>query len=182
MKIKKIISNVAKILGLDDVVELVENRASIKTIQENVNYSLLLRCTSLIVANISANFVQNVTMQSFDATDGVINLSEFSQPVQSIKQVVVNGRVVDHWLYHDKLVVPKGYVIVYFTFVPKIETGEEKVLKSLPNQVLEYGILAEYAFVSGMFNEGKVWNEKFLEMMFGIKNRTGVAVKMPISF
>ncbi|MCL2851072.1 MAG: hypothetical protein FWE01_01785 [Firmicutes bacterium] len=184
MRIKNIISNVAEVLGLSDVVEFVQGGATIAQLRENMNYASLLRCASLVVSNISANHSETIARQSFDmtGTDGVILFDSFKENVQSIKQVTQRGRVVEYGLYHDRLVVPKVLVEITFAFTPSIVTGNEHNPFKLPHQVLEYGILAEYAFISGMFNEGRIWNEKFLEMIFGAKHRTGKAACMPTSF
>lgn len=40
----------------------------------------------------------------------------------------------------------------------------------LQNATLVYGILAEYAFVAGMFNEWKVWQEKYRAGLFQAEN------------
>lgn len=41
---------------------------------------------------------------------------------------------------------------------------------NLDQATLVYGILAEYAFVAGMFNEWKVWQEKYNAGLFKAKN------------
>lgn len=43
---------------------------------------------------------------------------------------------------------------------------------------LVYGILSEYAFVAGMFNEWKVWQAKYNEGLFKAKN--GQSRVMPV--
>ncbi|MCM1404095.1 MAG: hypothetical protein NC133_01105 [Prevotella sp.] len=40
----------------------------------------------------------------------------------------------------------------------------------LDNATLVYGILSEYAFVAGMFNEWKVWQEKYNAGLFKAQN------------
>ena len=40
----------------------------------------------------------------------------------------------------------------------------------LDKATLVYGILAEYAFVAGMFNEWKVWQEKYNAGLFKAQN------------
>ena len=40
----------------------------------------------------------------------------------------------------------------------------------LDKATLVYGVLAEYAFVAGMFNEWKVWQEKYNTGLFKARN------------
>ena len=48
----------------------------------------------------------------------------------------------------------------------------------LDNATVVYGILAEYAFVAGMFNEWKVWQEKYNAGLF--KAQRGKSRIMPV--
>ena len=48
----------------------------------------------------------------------------------------------------------------------------------LDNATVVYGILSEYAFVAGMFNEWKVWQEKYNAGIF--KARNGKSRILPI--
>lgn len=41
---------------------------------------------------------------------------------------------------------------------------------NLDNSTLVYGVLAEYAFVAGMFNEWKVWQDKYQTGLLKAKN------------
>ncbi len=45
-------------------------------------------------------------------------------------------------------------------------TNIEPADYGLDNATLVYGILSEYAFVAGMFNEWKVWQEKYNAGLF----------------
>ncbi len=52
-------------------------------------------------------------------------------------------------------------------------TDTHQVLKTetgVSNSVLVYGILAEYAFVAGMFNEWKIWDKKYKDGLFEVKS------------
>ena len=67
--------------------------------------------------------------------------------------------------------------------VPVFTTGDEvNPFKKLGNTALEYGILAEFAFINGMFNEAQVWNEKLEKQLFHRIHKTGRSLKMPRSF
>ncbi len=48
----------------------------------------------------------------------------------------------------------------------------------LDKATLVYGVLAEYAFVAGMFNEWKVWQEKYNTGLF--KARNGKSRILPV--
>lgn len=131
MKISEIIKNAATILGLTDVVDVIDN-GSIQQRLVNTNFRILLRATNLVLASL------------------VMNHAPLKQPDNK--------------------------------FVSNIVDGEEENPFDLPPQTLEYGILAEYAFITGMFNEAQVWRIKMGEMLFSAKHKTGESKTMPPSF
>ncbi|MCL2587469.1 MAG: hypothetical protein FWE31_04510 [Firmicutes bacterium] len=65
-----------------------------------------------------------------------------------------------------------------YSDIPVIKTGNERFKFEFAPAVLEFGILSEYAFINGMFNEAQVWNEKMRELLFNKME----SVTMPASF
>ena len=179
MKFKQIIKNVAVILGLSDVVSLVNdtlkhNSQNAKAeLRGNINFAVLLRCVNFVVANIATNYFPLVARQSFVVTNGRIRLSEFEKPLVSIRQIARNGREVEHKLHSGYINVPNGNLHVEYSYMPQIKTGEEQNPFEITPSAIEYGILSEYAFISGMMNEATVWNGKFTELLFNAKRGRG---------
>ena len=58
--------------------------------------------------------------------------------------------------------------------IPVIKTGDELFSFEFSPAVLEFGIMAEYAFINGMFNEAQVWTEKMREILFNETSRVKV--------
>ncbi len=73
-------------------------------------------------------------------------------------RLVLNGLIGD-WVVTDSTrITPEDY--------------------GLDRATLVYGVLAEYAFVAGMFNEWKVWQEKYNSGLF--KAQHGKSRVMPV--
>gem|GEM_PF-1781686 len=186
MKFKQIISNVAEMLGLNDVVDLINDGSNVTVLNDNMNYRLLLRCTSLVVANLATHYSELTTTQRITAQSGRINFSSFDNPPTSIKEVRrTTGERVRFATFIDHIALTNigtGSFDVTYTYVPKIVTGNELNPFPLPSAAIEYGIMAEYAFIQGMLSEAQIWNEKFTEMIFSVKRKCGKSLKMPRSF
>jgi len=184
MKFKQIIKNTAEILGLSDVVELINEDATIEELNNNSNYRLLLRCSALVVANLATHYSELTATQRFNVSvGGRIDFSSFDNPPISIKSARQNGERVRFTTFIDHIIVPRtGQVDVVYTYLPKVTTGDEINPFPIPHATIEYGILAEYAFIQGMMCEAQVWNAKFGEMLFSVKQKNGKSIKMPESF
>jgi hypothetical protein len=180
MRVKKIIRDAAEILGLTDVAVLVDNGADESELRENSNYRVLLRCLNLVSANISSNYIDCIATQKFEVMNGRIEIKDFKRTFLKVKEVRVGRGQVSHELFIGFIRVPRGSVTVTYACVPEFKTANESArILGLPAGTIVYGLLAEYAFVSGMFNEAKVWNEKFEQLLFGKRN-TGRARVMPL--
>ena len=166
MKVKNIIADCAQILGLGDVGE------------DSPDYSILFRCANLVAANAASSYLECIETKSFHAPTGRIEFSEFNRQVLQIKEVKMNGAVVRHELFMGFIMVPSGTVDVTYSFIPVFEDGEDEAgIVPMSGSAFVYGILAEYAFISGMFNEAKVWNQKFEDIVYG-EGKTGRARKI----
>jgi len=179
MTIKQIIKNCGVILGLDDVAN-----------GSGMNWDVLLRCASLVVANIAAKHVALQTTEVHSPLGHRVNLAALAQPLFSVVSVTRAGRNVSFGLHLDHIAVAPPSspheigvpVTITYTYMPKIKTGAERNPFDLPPAVLEYGILAEYAFINGMTSEALVWNQKMSDIMFDAKRITGRTKTMPSAF
>jgi len=170
--IKEIINNAATMLGLGDVAS-----------GAGQNFEMLLRCAGLVVANIAS---KHSRLQATEIIPNVplngILLSTLSQPLVSVVSVTQAGRPVDYTLSVDRIMTPRGRVTITYNFVPKIKTGDELNPFPLPAEVIEYGVMSEYCFAVGMFNEAQVYRAKMGELMFGAQQLSGTNKTIASSF
>jgi len=178
MQLKKIIANVATILGLSDVAELTEGQATDTELMANTNYNILFRCANLVAANVAGNYRDCIATQQFTVTDNKIEFSQFGNNFLKATEIKCNGTPADFDIYINFLKVPNGTVNVTYAYIPVFESGDDETRNVLADGAFTYGILAEYSFISGMFNEAKIYNAKFEELLFGM-SKTGRFGKMP---
>ena len=155
MKLKDIISSASEILGLGG--------------EED---AILLRCANLVAATVAANYISCAYTQDFENPTGKIDYKEFEKPPIRIRAVKKGGAVVAHKTFLGYLRVPFGRITIDYDFIPRYEDTEDEVaFPGLSAEGFTYGVLAEYAFLSGMFNEAKVWNEKFQNHLFAAQKQ-----------
>ncbi|MCL2569800.1 MAG: hypothetical protein FWE16_01165 [Firmicutes bacterium] len=186
MTINQIIKNTAIMLGLSDVVELIESKPSKTELRRNDNYVLLLRCINLVASNIASNYRPLETSETLSTTAG--NRIDFSRLSHSVLKIMDVRSPVTNWrvpftLFTDHITVsnPGSFRVIY-TFVPHFETGNEYNPFQFSDEVLTYGTAAEYAFINGMFSEAQVWNIKLENLLFNTKRKCGENITMPATF
>lgn len=176
MKLKKIVETCAEVLGLQDVVELINKpETTAEDLKKNSSFSILQRCANLVLGNIAGNYVQCVARQTFVVSVNRINLDRFENDFIKVINVKKEGLEIDYDLFADHLRLQNGTVEIEYAYMPRFENADSQlVINGVSEDCLVYGILAEYAFISGMFNEAKIWNEKFERFLFGTDKKNTV--------
>lgn len=143
---------------------IIESASEVLNIQDT---AVLKRCANLVLGNVAANYIDCEAVQAFTVNNERINYSEFSKTFLKVKSVKIGNSLVDYSLFVDYVAVPNGKVVVTYCYVPFfLSDTEEIVVPGLSEQCFVYGVLTEYAIISGMYNEAKVWGEKFAEGLF----------------
>ena len=152
MKQKNILQGAVEILGLQET-----------------SFSILRRCANLVLANIAANHRDCEATQTFDVRDGKIEYKDFYKTFLRVKSVSSGT----YSLFIDFMQVPNGQVEVTYFYIPAFTDDLEEVIHipNLAEKTFIYGVITEYALISGMFNEAKVWNERFEAGLFGTNER-----------
>lgn len=156
MKLKNVLDGAAEILGLQET-----------------NFSILRRCANLVLANIATNYRDCEASQIFDVTDGKIEYKAFNKTFLRAKNVRANGADAHYSLFIDFLGVPNGRVEVIYFYVPAYpdDLNYEIFIPNLCEQTFIYGVITEYALISGSVNEALSWNEKFEAGLFGTSEK-----------
>jgi len=129
---------------------------------------MIKRCANLVLGNIASNHRECVATQTFNVTDGRIEYREFKKNFLKVRSVKIGTRNVSHSLFINFMAVPNGRVTVEYCFIPIFERLSQEIhVPNLSEQCFVYGVLTEYAVISGMFNEAKIWSHKFETELFG---------------
>ncbi|MCL2621842.1 MAG: hypothetical protein FWD32_02305 [Firmicutes bacterium] len=134
------------------------------------NISLLKRCLNIVISDIATNYYDCRDVKTFNVTNNQIEYSQFERRIFRVVKIYVNGVICDYSLFAGFIRVPNGVVAVEYTYIPEIDQALNTVyLPAINQEGVIYGVMAEYAIVSGMFNEAKVWNERFNSFLFSAK-------------
>jgi len=147
---------------------ILEAAAEILGVQES-SFPILRRCANLVLSNIAANHRDCEATQTFNVTDGKIEYKDFKKTFLRVKSVSTGS----YSLYIDFMQVPNGRVEVTYSYIPAFSDNLEEIIHipNLAEKTFLYGVITEYAIISGMFNEAKVWNEKFESGLFATNQK-----------
>ena len=151
MTIKKLITDAMMMLGID--------------VGDKVNRKILLRCANLALWDVSSNFREFVDVQTFDVVNKRIEYSQFKrQIVRPIRVIDATASEVKFEVYVGCIGVPDGRMTVTYAYLPQFTNMSDKIalVDGAINAVaLFYGMLSNYASISGLTNEAAEYNAKF---------------------
>ena len=164
MLVKDIIKKVVNYTNNFDLFKAVESGTFTEEQTKEIN--LLVDCVNLTNSNIAANYVKLYDTKSLKVRDGLIPFSELS--AQTIYDIVsvkdVNGRTVDFDILNNGLSVKVKEAIVKFTYFPEDVKYEDELTNfkiKINERIFVYGVISEYLYVKGVFDEAEIWEEKF---------------------
>lgn len=132
--------------------------------QRNIN--LLIRCTDLVLGEIASDQIPLKCVETLSSADGQIYFSSFANKVYKILSVKKNSSKISFKVFPTYIETGKsGEVEVEYNFLPETKTSLTDSIDEVANLVdlrtIAYGVASEYAYISGLFEEAKMWEEKF---------------------
>ena len=131
------------------------------------NINLLIRCTSLVLGEIASDIMPLKTSESLSSSSGKILLSGLTAKVYKIISVKKDGSKISFKVYptYIQIYCDDGTFEIEYNYLPSAKTTLTDNIDEVGNFVdlrtIAYGVASEYAYISGLFEEAKMWEEKF---------------------
>lgn len=152
MKVREVIQLSAELLGI----ELTE---------ENTN--LLLHCCNLVENELATDYIPLRTVDKVLIKDNKIKYTDLKNKAYKILKVLdYQNDEVKYRIYPEYLKLKKNYNGYYFfvrySYMPaEKKIGDNCEYDGRMEQVLKYGVCAEYCFMQGDYETASVFNEKY---------------------
>ena len=160
MLVKNIILAAATSLGiLEKIRDVIECRTP--TCQES---ELLVSCYNLVENEVAREYIPLIMEETFETDTGVIYYSQLSEKaVRILKTQNGFGTDIPCALFPDYLKTQAGKITVRYSYAPKEKTLEDECAFTwrVSENLLVYGVVAEYYLAGGFFEESAVWEKKY---------------------
>lgn len=178
MNINNIIKLSCKILGFDDLVDVVgtENGDDI----QNAKLDILLSCANLAYEEIVTEYIPILVEETVSSDNGLIYFDSFSKPISGIISVKNHsGRNVPYLqsVDHIKLNSQDQVDVVYQTIPEPLEFGDE-ISVIFPDRVLVYGVVREFYFFQGQSDEALLYEKRFKDSLVSFMRKKSL-IKLP---
>lgn len=171
MKVKNIIKKVANLTNNADLVKAIDNNQFSTEQQKEIN--LLVDCVNLTSCNIATNYVKIYEVKTIKNNKNIISFSDITKnmiyDIVSVKNPF--GKNVEFTITANGIIAKGDTVSIKYSIFPTDVDFEDDV-NNFPIKVAErnfvYGVLSEYLYAKGVFDEALVWEERFKNEMINI--------------
>ena len=168
MKTKEVLSLACMFLGKEELLEceyFTSTEGYSLSQEEEKDLNLLNRCLTLITNEISTDYLYINQNKQLKLIDGQISLEDIDDSVYEIIKVTdlygdpLKFKVIDNNL----IVCAKDVIVKYRKFAkrPTLDGECEDFSNRISERVLAYGVAMEYSFISSLFDDATIWENRF---------------------
>ena len=163
MTVKKAVLAAATELGIVDEVQAYIDGTSEEGQKQT---ELLLHCFNIVENELALDYLPLQAEDTFSTNTGVISYQQLLHSAVRILRVTnVDGESVKFFIYPEYLKTQPGEVKVVYTYTPKTKTltEESDFVLYVSSRLFAYGMAAEYALATGLYEEAAIWDKKYKE-------------------
>ena len=173
MIVKNIVKNAAMFLNLNDLLEttLLGGSKTADDVQtEEINF--LVACCNLACNQVASEYITLTDTKSLTSTTGMISYPSISsKTIVDILKVKQNGVEVEFSCKPNRLETSPGDLEIVFAYQPLVSNINSTIDFNnfkLSERVLSYGVVAEYCYIGGRYDDATIWDNRFKTSLINI--------------
>ncbi len=174
MKIIDLLKRACELLSLQNEIELL-NSAEIESETEllkNQEISKLFNLSKFSIQELCTNYVPLQTKAEITTKDKIFSVGDLTNFIR-VQNVYKNDKLINYKLINRKLNFTEdgNYTVVYLTY-PEINSlfDDLDFFSHLSPDCLVFGLCAYYCLAKGLFDDFKIYNEKYVDRAESIKS------------
>lgn len=180
MEVKNIVKKVLLMLQNDTLYNKMFVDNPTFTQEETTELNLIVSCVNLIQQHISTNYFNLIDTVEINNNLDVLPYSKITdkQIFKILKIKDKNGNIINFVTNPTGIVTNKGEIVIKYSYFANDVTLSDKITVfgiGVSERTFLFGVLGEYNFVKGNFDEAKIWEEKFASEMEQLKSSCKLA-------
>ena len=164
MTVKECMELAAVHLGIEEPIDSYFQAGG--TAEDQKKGTLLLSCFNIVENELALDYFPLIAEDTLESEGGIIDFSSLKNDAVRITKVTDEwGNETEFQLFPSYLKTQPGKVCVTYTYTPKKKAMGEKsdFYTSVSVRLISYGMAAEYAMATGLFEDASVWDKKYKE-------------------
>ncbi len=178
MKVKNLLANASELLGLEAECALLEQDG--EDLLNNEEIKKLFNLSKLAIREICSNYLPISSEEKIKVENGSFSLANLKNFIR-VNSVSKNGKSHGYKIISKKLILNEDgeYIVNYQTY-PEITSPQDDLdfLYPLNFEVLVFGLCAYYCLSKGLFDDFKIYHEKYQERAESVKSLKIIDVPM----
>ncbi len=182
MTVKEVLTLSSQFLNKED--ELKDDIASGGESSGTKTFKTLLNAVNIVNNEIASDYFPLTIEEEIDIQNNKIYYDDLSKNVKDIYTITSLDRSMSYRFktFENYLnVFAGGRVVITYSYFPE-QAAAQDILTTFGGKVsartFALGVVAEYYFISGIFDEAQVWHKRFVDSINSNLSKKGI-VKMP---
>lgn len=173
MRVIDIIRQSAELLGLEDLVTIIDsdNEELLAGTLENSDLNKLFSLSKFAMQELCTNYCPILRMKEFTTTDKKYPTRELDNYIRLVN-VKKNNEVCNYKIYNREITLEEDgtYIAEYLSYyVPDNMFDEIDFLNRFSPDVMVFAVCSYYAVAHGMFDEFKDFHERYVDRASSLK-------------
>lgn len=172
MLVKNVVLSALNMLQNNDLINALKVGDEL-TADQKEELDLMVMCVNLVNNIIATEYIKLKEKVSFHSTGNKLLYSDISN--KNILDIVSitdeYGNKLKFQTEYDGIITKQGKLVITYVFIPDELTLEDEIdfKTHLTERVFAYGVLAEYFFIKGVFDDASVWDIRFKQALQTIR-------------
>ena len=174
MEVKNIVKKVLLMLQNDTLYNKLNSETPTYTQEETSELNLIVGCINLIQQHISTNYFNLIENVELNNTYDVLPFSKITnKQIYKIINIKNNNNNNIHFVIKPNgIVTNKGHIVIKYSYFANDVAIYDNISMfpiGVNERIFLFGVLGEYNFIKGNFDEAKIWEDKFKTEMEQLK-------------
>lgn len=137
----------------------------------------LVKCFNLVRNEVEAELLPKEFSEKVMAENGKVTLDKFKNKVVDVVSVKDKWENIVRFKLGDELFTEdNGELVVIYHALPVNNGIDDEINSRLPERVFAYGVIKEYYFIQTLYEDAKVWDERFKNSLENMQRKKGLTM------
>lgn len=159
MKVKDVLKNACKFIGLEELKNVFESGQISPEDQETVDK--LVEIFNFVQEEVATEFLNILQYEKVSASKELY-FSDLSKTILDVKYIKnIDGKRVSFTLFPDHISFKDSIVEIVYSYIPDIVGLEDEILYLIPLRVYAYAIAREFFLFEGLVDKATLFENRF---------------------
>ena len=181
MTIKEILISTAAFLGRSDIIDYLDKGVTVNNEQCEKEVKMMVRCANLVINELALEYLPLKFIETAESNGGIIYFGSLSKNILQVLNIFDEyDNKISYKLHADYVKTKPERVKIEYTYIPDTYAIDDVIgyaEKDLPLRAIGYGVASEFSIISGLYDEGVMWDKRYKDSLSNLVFPKSVTAK-----